>query len=175
MSGKLIIISGPAGVGKSTTAQYLSKTLEKSAYIEGDVISHMSIAGRELPWVSAQANKLVWKNIKALTRNFLEDDCDVVVEWIIFLDDIKQYMAEFIKLGIEIRYAILWADKKIHLKRDQNRPIEVQMGERVLILRNEFNNSEAPSRYYLDNTNLSVQEVVNQIKLDTRFIVSCVD
>lgn len=56
MSGKIIIISGPAGVGKSTTARIFAEKLKKSVYVNGDTVSHMSVAGREKPWESKSAH-----------------------------------------------------------------------------------------------------------------------
>lgn len=35
------VLSGPAGVGKSTTSRTLVNALENSAYISGDDISHI--------------------------------------------------------------------------------------------------------------------------------------
>ncbi|AJD89615.1 hypothetical protein JMA_02980 [Jeotgalibacillus malaysiensis] len=42
---RIYIISGPAGVGKSTTARRLAESFSQSAYIEGDVINHMIVGG----------------------------------------------------------------------------------------------------------------------------------
>ncbi|MGX4600021.1 hypothetical protein [Faecalimicrobium sp. JNUCC 81] len=49
MKEKIIILSGPAGVGKSTTADILASNFNKSAYISGDIISHMPVSGYEKP------------------------------------------------------------------------------------------------------------------------------
>ena len=38
---KLYIITGPAGVGKSTISTKIAETLPKSALIEGDEIYHL--------------------------------------------------------------------------------------------------------------------------------------
>lgn len=46
MSRNLYIISGPAGVGKSTTSKLLVQTLDRSAYISGDDVSHYPVKGR---------------------------------------------------------------------------------------------------------------------------------
>lgn len=42
---KLYLITGPAGVGKSTISKLLAKKLDKSILIEGDDIYHMVISG----------------------------------------------------------------------------------------------------------------------------------
>lgn len=175
MSRRVFIVSGPAGVGKSTTACILAEKLKKSAYISGDTVSHMSISGREKPWESENANKLIWENIKDLTKNFLDYGCDVVIDWVAFWNDIKQYTFDWMEQGIEVRYVILWAEENVHVERDRQRPKEIQMGERVLILRDEFLNSCAPSRFFLDNTTTGIENIIKKIQLDSRFLVSETD
>lgn len=172
MSGKIIILTGPAGVGKSTTAQIMAEKLEKSAYISGDTVSHMSISGREKPWESKNANNLVWSNIKDLTRNFLNYGCDVVIDWIIFWDDLKEHISEFIENGIEVRYAVLWADEKIHIERDKQRVEDSQMGERVMVHRHEFKESNAPEEHFIDNTYSDMSSVIEKIQNEKRFLIS---
>lgn len=172
MGNKLIVLTGPAGVGKSTTAKIMAKGLEKSAYISGDRISHMSVAGREMPWESRDAHNLVMKNIKDLSTNFLNYGCDVIVDWIIFWDDIEDHIKTFADHDVEVRYAVIWAEEDVHVERDRQRPVEAQMGERVLILRNEFMESGVPENHYIDNTNLEIDEVINMILTDDKYIVA---
>ncbi|TCI75821.1 hypothetical protein EVJ20_12640 [Exiguobacterium sp. SH0S1] len=172
MKQKVWIISGPAGVGKSTTAKQLARQMKKSAYISGDDISHMAVSGREKPWESERANELVWKNIVALSDNFLEADYDVVVDWIVFWKDVQTYTSHWIEQGIEVHYVILWAEQDVHVQRDQHRPADSQMGERVIILRNEFLSSGAPDRYYLDNTVGELSRMIQQIQETERFVLT---
>jgi len=131
----------------------------------------MLVAGREKPWKSKSANKLIWKNIKDLTKNFLNYECDVVVDWVVFWNDIKQYTFDWIKQGIEVRYVILWAEENVHVERDRQRSKENQMRKRVLILRDEFLNSCAPSRFFLDNTTTDIEIIIERIQSDSRFLV----
>ncbi|WP_214890371.1 AAA family ATPase [Exiguobacterium sp. s142] len=171
MKQKVWIISGPAGVGKSTTAKQLARQMKKSAYISGDEVSHMAVSGREKPWESERANELVWKNIVALSDNFLAADYDVVVDWVAFWNDIQTYTSHWIEQGIEVRYVILWAEQDVHVQRDQHRPAGSQMGERVLILRNEFLNSGAPGPYYLDNTTEELTRTIELIQDSAQFLL----
>lgn len=171
MQGKVYIVTGPAGVGKSTTARKLAEELNKSAYISGDMISHMPVSGREKPWESNEAKDLIWKNIVSLTNNFLAADYDVIIDWVTFWTDVEKYTSQWLERGIEVRFVILWADEDIHLNRDSQRPAHSQMGERVLILRNEFLSSEVQPRFFLNNTKLSLKDAVQFIQEKDDFIL----
>ncbi|WP_416144577.1 AAA family ATPase [Planococcus koreensis] len=172
MRGRVYIVSGPAGIGKSTTARKLAEELNKSAYISGDIISHMPVSGREKPWESNVAQELIWKNIISLTNNFLAADYDVIIDWIAFWTDVEKYTLQWIERGIEVRFVVLWAEKDIHLNRDSQRPAHFQMGERVLILRNEFHSSEIQPRFFLDNTTLNLKDAVQIIQKRDDYLVT---
>mgnify|MGYP002479701178 CR=1 FL=1 len=58
MKRTIYVISGPAGVGKSTTSGELVHSLERGAYISGDDISHIPVKGREKPWLSYDVHRL---------------------------------------------------------------------------------------------------------------------
>ncbi|WP_042274450.1 hypothetical protein [[Clostridium] dakarense] len=163
MKGKIIILSGPAGVGKSTTADILASNFNKSAYISGDIISHMPVSGYEKPWESQRAKDLVLENIIDLSKNFLSQGYNVISDWVIFWDDAKKISKPILDLGYEVHYAVLWSDEVTNLKRDKLREVDCQMGERVKVLRSEFKTSNIPNQYFLDNTNLDLDQVVSTI------------
>jgi len=172
MNKRLFVLTGPAGVGKSTTANALAEKIEKCAHVSGDVISHMCISGREKPWESERACHLVWNNMKALSENFMNDGYDVIMDWIMFENDVKHHLEAFVKSGVEVRYIILWADEDVHIARDQSRPEEAQMGARVKILRNEFEEYCVDRSYYLDNTSTDTNKVVDSILNDPQFLLN---
>ena len=89
---KLYIITGPAGVGKSTISDALSKRLDKCAVIEGDEIYHMVRKPYVSPWKENNHLEIFWKNVYSLIRNFLDDGYDVVFNYIV-----KKKRLEFIK------------------------------------------------------------------------------
>ena len=159
---------------KSIEALWAEK-IQKCAYISGDTISHMSVSGREKPWESKEANNLVWRNIKDLAANFLDYGCDVIVDWIIIWEDLREHLDEFIENGIEVRYAVLWADEKVHVERDKQRPVGIQMGERVLVLRDEFKETKTPDAYFIDNTDSDMNCIIDKILHDETFLISNVN
>ncbi|MFJ8355869.1 hypothetical protein [Bacillus paramycoides] len=131
----------------------------------------MPVSGREKPWESENAKELIWKNIVSLCNNFLESEYDVIIDWVAFWNDVKRYTTHWTEQGIEVRYVILWADQDIHLNRDLQRPTDIQMGERVIILRNEFLHSGAPSRFFLDNTSVNLKNTLQHIQEREQFLL----
>lgn len=80
----IYIISGPAGVGKSTTTKGLAKQFSQSAYIKGDLINHMVVGGYLPPWKSEESLSLVWENIADLSVNFVQAKKNVIIDYVAF-------------------------------------------------------------------------------------------
>ena len=68
---KLYIITGPAGVGKSTVSKLLASKLEKSVLIEGDDIYNQFVGGRISPWKENAPIEIFWNNCIFLINNCL--------------------------------------------------------------------------------------------------------
>lgn len=174
---RIYIISGPAGVGKSTTAKRLAESFERSAYIEGDVINHMVIGGYLPPWESEASLALVWKNIADLSINFIQDDKDVVVDYVAFPEEIELFVQRVRTTcpEAEIVYVVLWVSPDELLKRDALRIREHQMGERCLELIKEFEAAKVAERYIYNTTNLEptdVDRMIKEIKQNPLFLMN---
>lgn len=159
MKNKVYVISGPAGVGKSTTAKTLVNTFSHSAYISGDQISHMHVKGREKPWKSKEETSLIWNNILSLTKNFLTFGNDVVIDYVTFPQEMKWLKENLAEFDITLHYIVLWTDRDTLLKRDHLRKPEHRMGERCLILMKEFIESGVDDKYILNNSEILVNEI----------------
>ncbi|WP_068775308.1 AAA family ATPase [Paenibacillus sp. FJAT-26967] len=158
------IISGPAGVGKSTTSSALVNTLKNSAYISGDDVSHMHVNGRQKPWESKSELSLIWNNILSLTQNFVLNGIDVVIDYVTFPDEAYWLKDKLKELTENVIYVVLWADHGNLLKRDQLRLPEHQMGERCLILIEEFKESRLKNKYLLDTSQKNTDAIHQVIK-----------
>jgi len=165
---KVYIISGPAGVGKSTTSKELVKKLECSAYISGDYISHMHVNGRKKPWESEEENSLIWSNILSLTKNFLKYGNDVVVDYVTFPHEAKWLHGNLKDINVEVHYVVLWTDDDTLMKRDSMRKPENRMGERCLMLVKEFRESGLDENHLFDTNkytpadiSIAINEIIN--------------
>ncbi|WNR46890.1 AAA family ATPase [Paenibacillus roseipurpureus] len=169
------ILSGPAGVGKSTTSGALLRALNNCAYISGDDVSHMHVSGRQKPWESESELSLIWSNILSLTQNFVNNRIDVVIDYVTFPDEANWLKDKLKAFTINVVYVVLWTDHETLLKRDQMRTPEHQMGERCLILIDEFKESGLKNKHLLntskknaDDIHQVIEEILNnqQYKLE---------
>ena len=81
---------------------------------------------------------------------------------------------ELIKSSIQnynIKVVILLTDEFTLLSRDKQRPINCQMNERCLTLLNNFKNRNYNPKNILDTSNLSIDETLNIIENENRFIL----
>lgn len=166
------ILSGPAGVGKSTTSSSLVSTLSNSAYISGDDVSHMHVSGRQMPWESKSESSLIWNNILSLTQNFIQSGIDVVIDYVTFPAEASWLKDKLKGLTENVIYVVLWTDPETLLKRDQLRLPEHQMGERCLSLIKEFKESVLNHKYLLDTSRKNVDAiplVIEEIMNNTQY------
>ncbi|PQP80760.1 hypothetical protein C0Q44_26395 [Paenibacillus sp. PCH8] len=167
MSKNLYIVSGPAGVGKSTTSKLLVQTLDKSAYISGDAVSHFPVKGRGKPWLDKDTHDLTWKNISSLVKNLLDYKYDVVLDYVVFPEDIDGLITELADYHVRIIYVVLMVDHQTIIRRDRLRAEESQMKERSVILLDEFENHlnlRADNKLYTHHfTEDQLPEIVSEI------------
>lgn len=171
------IISGPAGVGKSTTSKRLVKKLTRSAYISGDTVSHFPVMGRGKPWLDKDTNDLTWKNIRSITENLLDYEYDVVIDYVAFPRDVYWLKEQLVfKKNIKVVYVVLLVDQDTIQYRDQLRRPEERMGERSLILLSEFENDrelvESNKLYTQSHTFEQLDEIINEILKGDKFILT---
>lgn len=174
MKRTVYIISGPAGVGKTTISKLLALRLARSAYISGDDISHIPINGREKSWLSKNALDLIWDNIACLTRNLIKSDFDVVIDYVTFPAELCYCINSLSDLDADFKYVVLQTSPEELIKRDLQRSAEQQMGERCLDLYKEFDVALTDwNKHLLDTQESSATKqfnlIANQIITDERF------
>lgn len=165
----LYIITGPAGVGKSTISRKLAQSINKSVLIEGDDIYHQVIGGYIQAWKEGNHLDTFWKVCINTIKIYLEDEFDVIFNYIITpknLDLIKTTITNY-----NIKFIVLLADETTLLSRDKERPIDCQMNERCITLLNSFKNSNYNSKHILDTSNLPLDETISIIEKENRFIL----
>ena len=165
----LYVITGPAGVGKSTVSKRLAQNLSKSALIEGDEIYHQVIGGYIPAWKEGNHLQTFWKVCINIVKSYLKDGFDVVFNYIVTPENLALLKNEF--KNYTIKFIVLLVDESTLLLRDKERPENCQMKERCITLLNNFKNRNYNINNILDTTNLSIEETVNLIQNNNNFIL----
>lgn len=165
----LYIITGPAGVGKSTISKELAKSKRKSVLIEGDDIYHQIIGGYISPWKEGNHLKIFWRVCIETIEIYLDEGYDVIFNYIINKDDIIKIQQNFKKYIV--KFIVLLADENTLIIRDKERPLDCQMNERCLILLNSFKSTNFNKNNIIDTSNLTVKEIVSIINTSNKFIL----
>lgn len=165
----LYIITGPAGVGKTTISKSLAATLEKSALIEGDNIYNQIIGGHISPWKEGNHLNVFWDICLNMIDIYLSNGFDVVFNYIINPHDIEKIKSKFKQYPI--KFIILISETNILIERDKKRPVDCQMGNRCLILLENFKQKYLNSKNFLDTTSLTVEEIVNLINNSNKYLI----
>ncbi len=165
----LYLITGPAGVGKSTISKKIAELKPKSALIEGDEIYHQVVGGYHPAWKEGNHLSIFWDINESIIKKYLDNDYDVVFNYIIEEENIKRLQETF--KDYKIKYIVLLVNEETLLKRDAMRPEDCRMNERCLVLLRSFLKENIPDKYKLYTDDLSVDETVEYIENNNRFIV----
>lgn len=166
----LYIITGPAGVGKSTISLKVAESLPKSVLIEGDDIYNQVVCGYVSPWKEGNHLDVFWKVSISIIKEYVAEGYDVVFNYIISpknLARIREALGD-----IKIKFVVLLADEDTLLKRDALRPLDCQMKERCIVLLHNFIEHHYEERFVIDTGKLSVEEVVREVLVRERFAIS---
>ena len=165
----LYIITGPAGVGKSTISKELAMSSNKSVLIEGDDIYHQVVGGYTPAWKDGNHLQTFWKVCMNIFKIYLDDGYDVIFNYIVTPKNIEMIKDEF--KNYIIKFVVLLTNEATLLSRDKERPEDCQMKERCITLLNSFKSRNYNSQNILDTTNLSISETVKFIKEEEKFIL----
>ncbi|WP_054028809.1 AAA family ATPase [Bacillus sp. FJAT-28004] len=166
----IYLLSGPLGVGKSTASRELARTVEQCVLIEGDNILHMFKGDSQPTW--EERLSLTWKNILALTRNFIQHNLNVIIDFVVE-DELDWICNQISDLNVRVKYVVLRADKEKLVERLTLRG-DINSLERSLFLLNKMEMSSSNNSYIYDTTFKQPAEIVEEIINDPRFKVSIV-
>ena len=168
-SGRIIVITGAPGTGKTTTSAIVAKesTMEKSVHMHTDDFYHYLSKGaipRHLP-ESNEQNLIVIEAFLEAAKRYVRGGYDVIVDGIIGPWFLEPWL-NIVREGYEVHYIVLRANKEETMKRaiersklDRKTNIEL-----VEIMWEQFNNLGAYEKNILDTTQLSVEDTVSAIK-----------
>lgn len=165
----LYIITGPAGAGKSTISRKIAESKSKSVLIEGDDIYHQVVGGYVQAWKQGNHLDIFWKICIDMIDIYLSNGYTVVFNYIVNPENIKALQDKFKEY--KIKFIILITDEGTLLSRDKERLKDCQMGERCLTLLNNFKNKNFNKNNFLDTSNLSVDETLEEIEEGNKYFI----
>ena len=161
----IYIISGPCGVGKSTLAKELARTVKKSALIKGDDFLSMYEEDSAPPWEENLV--IMWKNMLSVTQTLIQHDYNVIID-IVVEDELEWFCKNFAYLNLKIKYVVLRADENILIERLNKRGDQFLI-DRSLFLLNQLENSPANKKHLYDTTHKSPTEILKDIMNSSDF------
>lgn len=119
MEPKIVLLNGPAGVGKTTVGRALAATSSNGVCIHGDNLKHF-IVTRQLDQV---ATGLAYKNAATLARNFAEGGYELIVVEFVFEHPhhVARFCAELEDDSLPIHLFTLWAPLDTVVARERAR------------------------------------------------------
>lgn len=166
----VIVVTGPAGAGKSTVARELCRRFPRAAHISADLLRAAVVSGYASPipgqsdpdW-AAQQNRLVVANATAIARNFVAEGFVAVIDEVLegtegldaYLDALGPFFA--------VHVITLLPDAATLVRRDAQRPAADQMGARCEELRRIIAANGESRGIRLDTSAWTVEETIDII------------
>jgi chloramphenicol 3-O-phosphotransferase len=160
MKSRIVIINGPAGVGKTTVSRILATYGNSSACIHGDDFPKY-IVNRDLNKV---ATGLGYKNGATIANNFINGGYDLVVYDYIFED--QTHIPKFIgniAVDSDLHFFTLWTSKEIIIDREAKRLGRERLGVRVRECYNIMEKSLENLGSIIDTSNKTPEEIAETI------------
>ena len=167
--GRMIVITGSPGTGKTTTAAIVAKEsdMSKSVHMHTDDFFHYLSKGAIPPHLpeSNEQNRVVIESFLEAAKRFARGGYDVVVDGIVgpwFLEPWRRLARE----GYEVHYLVLRADREETLRRAVGRA-KLSREMNVLLVETmweQFADLGAYERNAIDTTELTIREAVSAIQ-----------
>lgn len=165
----LYLITGPAGVGKTTISNKIANISNKSVLLEGDDFYHQVISSYQPAWKDGNHLDIFWKVVESTIKIYLDNGYDVVFNYIIGEEDYLRLKEVF--KDYDIKFVILLVDEKTILERDSLRPVDCQMKDRCIVLLNSFLNKNYPDNNKLYTQDLTIEETVKEIINNNKYMI----
>lgn len=166
MENAIYIITGVMAAGKSTVAEILAKTLEKSVHLRGDIFRKMIVSGREEMCEKPSEEALNQLNLRyRITANAAKEYYNsgfTVVVQDNYLGDKLKYFAELLK-DYPVYIIVLCPGIKYIEHREKYRSKKGYIGFTVESLYQGFMENTPRIGIWLDNSNMTPEETAKEI------------
>jgi predicted kinase len=110
VSGRVLILTGPPGAGKTTVARLVTARFARAVHIESDVFFHFIESGFIEPWKTAshEQNEIVMGVVADVATSYAQASYSTVVEGIFlpgwFYEPVRDHLE---RAGLEVTTTIL--------------------------------------------------------------------
>jgi predicted kinase len=160
MRGGVIVLSGPPGAGKTTTAKALAAGFDKAVHLHTDDFWHYIVAGSIPPYLpeSDEQNQTVVRVIVNAACTYADGGYTVVVDGVVgpwMLDHYRRGLRDH--PGLPVHYVVLRPAREESLRRAQARttPKALVDEEPILRLWDQFADLDDWESHVIDTTHAS--------------------
>lgn len=105
---------------------------------------------------------IIWKNILSLTKNFLENNINVIIDYVVE-SEFEWLYKHLSDLNVKIHYVVLRADEDMIIRRLNQRGDDYLI-EGSLYLLDKLKNFLPIKNYLYDTTNKQPVEIIHDLK-----------
>lgn len=156
----IIILNGPAGVGKTTVGRLLAGLVPNGACVHGDMFKEFIVSRID----GQVAGGLAYVNGATVAANFLRAGYRRVVFEFVF--EQPKFVARFLDalpIQVPIFLYTLWAPLEVVVTRESNRVGRERLGDRVIECHHLMTQSLAELGTIVENVNVSAEQTAQYI------------
>jgi len=157
---RIVLLNGPAGVGKTTVGRALATLVPNGACVHGDCLKHFVVARVD----GAVSGGLGYVNGATVAANFIDAGYDLVVFEYVFEhpSHIDRFLASF-RGSAPVHLFTLWAPLHVVIARERARAGRERLGERVIACYRAIEGQLTHLGYRVDTVDLPAGEVAHRI------------